>query len=61
MAVTYQDNGNGIREDFDIETSESLGMIIIRQLVVQLGGTYEFYNDAGFVFETSFTIDPDKD
>ncbi len=50
----YRDNGHGLSNNFDIEKSESLGMILIKQLVLQLDGFYEIYNDDGFVFETSF-------
>lgn len=52
----YRDNGKGIDEHFDIDKTQSLGMILIRQLVLQLGGTYKVYNDNGFVFETTFPI-----
>lgn len=56
----YRDNGHGLSSDFDIESTESLGMILIKQLVLQLGGSYEIYNDDGFVFEASFPSKTDK-
>lgn len=54
--LLYSDNGRGMPDDFDIEASESLGMILIQQLVLQLGGTHKIYNDNGFVFESSFPM-----
>jgi len=52
----YRDNGSGLPKDFDIENSNTLGMLLIKQLVVQLQGTYRIINNDGFVFQTIFKI-----
>lgn len=56
IQLLYRDNGKGIDESLNIEKTQSLGIILIRQLVLQLGGTYKVYNDNGFVFKTTFPI-----
>lgn len=41
----YKDTGKGIPEGFDISKSNSLGMLVIKELSGQLDGEWEFYND----------------
>jgi len=57
VTLVYKDNGCGIDCSFNIEDTESLGMILIKQLVLKLGGKYRIYNENGFTFETTFSID----
>lgn len=40
--LVVKDNGNGIPQDFDPETIDSLGMTIIRSLSEQIDGTFTF-------------------
>lgn len=52
--IVYRDNGAGIPESYDSVTSTSLGIKVIKLLTRQIGGTLEFYNDNGSVFEIPF-------
>ncbi len=48
VAVKVHDNGRGLPLGFSIETSEGLGLSIVRDLVMgQLGGTIEMHQDSG--------------
>jgi len=48
VAVRVHDNGRGLPQGFSIETSEGLGLSIVRDLVVgQLGGSIEMHRDGG--------------
>jgi two-component sensor histidine kinase len=50
LVVAVRDNGRGLPEGFAIETTTSLGLSIVRDLVTgQLGGTIEMYTDGGTV------------
>jgi two-component sensor histidine kinase len=52
LSVLVQDNGVGWPEDFSIDASDSLGLSIVRGLVLsQLGGTLELRNDGGATAE----------
>lgn len=42
ITMTYEDNGVGLPENFDIISKDSLGMTIIDSLTGQLGGTITF-------------------
>lgn len=52
----YRDNGKGLDEGFDIDSSRSLGWTIIKSLTAQLDGEYELFNDNGFNFVLKFPI-----
>ena len=52
----YKDNGKGLDEGFDIDSSRSLGWTIIKSLAAQLDGEYELFNDNGFNFVLKFPI-----
>ena len=52
----YKDNGKGLPEDFDIDSSRNLGWTIIKSLVTQLDGEYEIFNDNGFNFILEFPV-----
>lgn len=60
VTLIYEDNGCGVDCNSDLESSESLGMILIKQLVLKLGGKFRIYNENGFVFETTFVIDENR-
>jgi hypothetical protein len=48
LAVTVTDNGVGLPEDFDVNSTASLGLQIVRTLVVaELGGRLEVAPQAG--------------
>jgi two-component system, sensor histidine kinase PdtaS len=52
LSIEVRDNGSGLPEDFSIETTDSLGLSIVRDLVTtQLGGTISMRNDEGTVVD----------
>jgi two-component sensor histidine kinase/ligand-binding sensor domain-containing protein len=53
-ALTVRDNGVGLPASFGLETSESLGLQIVRDLVVQLDGTIRVENKGGTVYTIMF-------
>jgi len=55
--IIYKDSGPGMPEDFDINSTQSLGMKLIHLLTKQLGGKLNYYWDNGSVFEILFKID----
>ncbi len=48
------DDGIGMPDDLDIKKTDSLGLLIVQSLTVQLKGTLEHYNDGGAKFKLSF-------
>jgi len=52
--LTVSDNGTGIPVGFEKHDSGSLGMFIVRSLVEQLEGTFEWKRDNGSTFIISF-------
>ena len=54
ISFIYKDNGPGLTENFNLESVNSLGMLLIKQSVLQLNGVYVIKNENGFVFEMSF-------
>jgi two-component sensor histidine kinase len=49
--IIYKDSGPGLPKDFDIQTTQSLGMKLIHLLSKQIGGKLSYYYDSGSVFE----------
>ncbi|MCK5197114.1 MAG: hypothetical protein KAR21_02120, partial [Spirochaetales bacterium] len=45
--LTIQDNGNGLPDGFDVETQETFGMMLVKMLSEQLGGSFTIENDNG--------------
>ena len=61
LGVTVSDNGRGLPEGFSIETTTSLGLSIVRDLVrAQLGGTIEMVSDGGTRVELSVPLNLDE-
>lgn len=52
--LTLSDNGKGLPKDFNIKTSESFGLRIIKLLAEQLNGSFELNNTNGVVLNISF-------
>jgi two-component sensor histidine kinase/DNA-binding NarL/FixJ family response regulator len=51
-SLTVKDNGRGLPEGFDINRTDSMGMMLVRELVAQLKGEISVKSDV----ETVFTI-----
>ncbi len=56
LTLTYHDNGVGLPAGFDIKKIDSLGTIIIRQMVKQMEGTCRVSNNNGFEFHMKFRV-----
>lgn len=56
ILILYRDNGVGLPDNFEIDRVSSLGMLLIKQSVLQLGGSFNLRNENGFVFEMKFKI-----
>jgi two-component sensor histidine kinase len=56
LLLTITDNGQGIPGDFDLDTSNSLGMSLMRGLSQQIGGTLELINDDGLTIKMTLPI-----
>jgi two-component sensor histidine kinase len=54
--LTVKDNGIGIKSDFDIHNSKSLGLKIIRKLVQQIDGELHTNFEQGTEFSITFKI-----
>jgi len=52
--LTLSDNGKGLPKDFNIKTSESFGLRIIKLLAEQLNGSFELNNTNGVELNISF-------
>jgi two-component sensor histidine kinase len=52
--LTLSDNGKGLPKDFNIKTSESFGLRIIKLLAEQLNGSFDLNNTNGVVLNISF-------
>ena len=50
------DNGHGLPEDFILDESDSLGLLIISNLADQLNGSFKFYNDNGAAAVVEFGL-----
>lgn len=47
VTLIIQDNGRGFDESVDSTESPGFGLMLVRMLVEQLGGTYSQFNDNG--------------
>jgi two-component sensor histidine kinase len=52
--LEVRDTGAGFPDNFSIDTSGTLGMTLVKNLVLQLRGTLHFFNDGGAVFCCEF-------
>jgi PAS domain S-box-containing protein len=48
--LKIKDNGVGLPQDFDFESSKTLGLILVKDLVEQLEGTIKYINSEGLSF-----------
>ena len=54
LTLTVSDNGIGLPEDFDLETTESLGLQLVTALTSQLEGTLDINRNIGTEFNITF-------
>jgi len=54
VKILIRDNGVGLPDDYEEESSVSFGTTLINLLVEQMEGTIKHYNDNGAVFEIDF-------
>lgn len=59
--VLIRDNGHGLPDSLDIDSNKSLGMTLMKGLSMQLGGTFQIYNDKGTTVCMDFFIEPSID
>ena len=54
--ISIADNGSGLPEDFDVDKDKTLGNTLLKTLVKQLNGAYQYISDeGGTTFTLSFT------
>jgi two-component sensor histidine kinase len=54
IVLTVTDSGIGLPDHVDFQNSPSLGLILVRSLVEQLGGTIKLDRSRGTVFVITF-------
>jgi len=57
VELTISDNGPGLPEDFTLESTDSLGGMLISTFANQLGAETEIFNKGGAVFRFTFSKD----
>jgi len=57
IKLKIADNGVGLPNDFDLNTTDSMGMNLMRGLTKQLGGTFSIQNHNGVTVEVDFETD----
>ncbi len=55
--MIVSDDGVGLSNDFNIETSDTLGMRLVKTLISQLDGTLQIRNGRGTTFEIVFPME----
>ena len=60
VELQVRDNGLGLPDSFDLQTVRTLGLELVRGLVVQLGGTLEAAGDHGARFVIRFVPEPER-
>ncbi|MHC5776510.1 sensor histidine kinase [Nostoc sp.] len=55
FTLTISDNGVGFAKDFDFQTTESLGLLLVKGLTNQLKGNIEFSSNNGVEFKIIFS------
>jgi signal transduction histidine kinase len=54
--LVVKDNGDGLPDNFDLESSKTLGMQLVSTLVAQIQGKIEVFNEKGAEFKITFPI-----
>ena len=54
FTLIVSDDGVGLKDDFDLEKSDTLGIQLVKTLTDQLGGTVEMHKNAGTTFKIEF-------
>ena len=57
VSIVVGDNGPGLAEGFEYESTKTLGMGLVRNLAEQLYATLEFRNENGLICELVFSLD----
>ncbi|QNA45894.1 sensor histidine kinase [Lacibacter sediminis] len=57
VSLTVSDNGIGLPEDFDVETTSSLGIKLMKGLTEDIGGSFTIEGKAGCKITILFSID----
>ncbi len=55
--LTLEDDGIGLPDDFDLNSLSSLGLIVVSNLTLQIGGTLSIMDSEGAGFKIEFDID----
>lgn len=58
LRIAVRDDGNGLRADFDMQSSSSLGLGIAKMLADQLGGSFRLHGGAGTTAELTLPTGP---
>lgn len=56
IALSIQDNGNGLPEGFDISESKGFGLLLVKMLAEQLEGSFSIENNNGTKSTLEFCI-----
>lgn len=54
--IAVEDNGQGLPEDFNVESTDSLGMQLIKALTLQLKGRLTVSSNGGTSFQVNFPV-----
>jgi PAS domain S-box-containing protein len=57
LKLTFKDDGSGLPKGFEIEKTRTLGLKIVRNLIVQLNGTLKINNKSGTEFVITIPVD----
>ena len=58
LLLTVSDNGIGLPGGFDLEDQRSLGLRLVRDLALQMGGKVDYQSDRGVTFKVLFPAPP---
>ncbi len=56
VTLVIQDNGNGLPEDFDLDTQKGFGLMLVKMLSEQLTGNFSIENNNGTKSTLEFSI-----
>ena len=54
--LVISDNGIGLPAELDLQTTDSLGLLLVKRLARQLGGTLQVDRNGGTIFTIIFTL-----